>query len=40
MDKRVEELTQQIDEALDNGNRGEAEELYRELEELCNEMEG
>ena len=35
MQARIEELSILIDEAMANGNQGEAEELYAEQEELC-----
>ena len=31
----IDQLNSDIEEALAEGNQGEAEELYRELEDLC-----
>jgi hypothetical protein len=39
MKNRMDELNEQIEEALANDAQGEAEELYRELEDLCNETD-
>jgi hypothetical protein len=39
MKNRIDELNEQIEEALANDAQGEAEELYRELEDLCNETD-
>ena len=38
-EERMEELNAQIEEALENGAQGEAEELYAEQEELAMQME-
>ena len=37
--KQIDDLNDQIEEALEAGNRGEAEELYMQVEELCRELE-
>tara|TARA_A200000113_G_scaffold175121_1_gene160241 strand:- start:686 stop:823 length:138 start_codon:yes stop_codon:yes gene_type:complete len=34
---QIDDLNEQIEEALAAGRQGEAEELYMELEELCRE---
>jgi hypothetical protein len=39
MKNRIDELNEQIENALANDAQGEAEELYRELEDLCNELD-
>jgi hypothetical protein len=37
LDTQIQDLNDQIEEALAAGRQGEAEELYMELEELCRE---
>ena len=37
LQQQMDDLNEQIEEALAAGRQGEAEELYMELEELCRE---
>jgi len=39
LQKRMEELTEALEIAIQEGNQGEAEELYMEVEELSREIE-
>jgi len=39
MKNRIDSLSEQIENALANDAQGEAEELYRELEDLYNETD-
>lgn len=39
LETQIHELTLLIEEALDNGHKGEAEELYNEQNDLCMELD-
>jgi hypothetical protein len=37
VERQIDDLNEQIEEAITAGRRGEAEELYMEVENICSE---